>query len=369
MRTTRSTARWKRRLQNLALFCVVFALCVVSFEVALRLLGYGNLEIYEPDARLFWRLKPNQDCYTKVDHKPVHINSHGTRGPEFTAQKPPGLLRILCLGDSRTFGWGLSEAETYPAELARLLGESNAVGTLFSAKNPDAVEGPDFGANQSDRRSTNATRRFEVINAGVNGWSYQQMLVFYRDIAAAWQPDVVVVGEANLWTQFSEESDPEFVRRFLMRVRLKNLLRRFAIYHYVVEVKLRDFYEAYRLKFIPVNPREDTLFKAQQKADPEAAFRSAIAGICIRARTNGAKPVLLFLPTQNDLESGADIDVGQLKRELAGQLTIPLVNLMPELAQGGKSLYLDHDPVHLNRPGNMLVARRLFESISRQLTP
>ena len=79
--------RWRRLGQNLALSIGVFLLCVLACELALRFAGYGNLEIYEPDAKLYWRLRPNQDCYTKVDHRPVHISAQGTRGPEFATAK------------------------------------------------------------------------------------------------------------------------------------------------------------------------------------------------------------------------------------------------------------------------------------------
>src|ERR1044071_6606316 len=94
-RSGRAESRGKRLLQKLALSAGVFLLCLLVCEIALRLAGYGNLEIYQPDARVYWRLKPNQDCFTKVDHRPVHINAHGTRGPEFRAAKPAGTLRIL----------------------------------------------------------------------------------------------------------------------------------------------------------------------------------------------------------------------------------------------------------------------------------
>jgi len=134
-------SRWKRLAQNLVLSLGVFLLCAGAFELLLRLNGYGNLEIYESDPVLYWKLKPNQDCYTKVDHKPVHINSHGTRGPEFLTQKPANSFRILSLGDSRTFGWGLSESETYSGVLQNLL-----------------------------QKEAPAGKRIEVINAGVNAW-------------------------------------------------------------------------------------------------------------------------------------------------------------------------------------------------------
>jgi hypothetical protein len=158
---------------------------VVIAEVTLHLMGYGNLEVYDPDPRLYWRLKPNQNCFTKVNHEPVRINSLGTRGPEFQSSKPAQTFRILSLGDSRTFGWGLTEDETYSARLGHLLQEK-------------------FGTG----------RRVEVINAGVNGWAYDQMYVYFRDVALGYHPDPVIVGEGNGWTQFSEKSSPEFIKKF-----------------------------------------------------------------------------------------------------------------------------------------------------------
>jgi hypothetical protein len=86
--------RLKRLVQNLALAAGTFLLCLGVFELILRFAGYGNLEIYEPDGDLYWRLKPNQRCFTKVDHKPVFINSRGTR-PEFEIPKPAGSSRAL----------------------------------------------------------------------------------------------------------------------------------------------------------------------------------------------------------------------------------------------------------------------------------
>src|SRR5206468_1484879 len=63
---------------------------------------------------------------------------------------------------------------------------------------------PSDGERENRRPSPGEFTRVEVINAGVNAWSFQQMLVFYRDFAAAWKPDAVVLADANLWTQFSE---------------------------------------------------------------------------------------------------------------------------------------------------------------------
>jgi lysophospholipase L1-like esterase len=285
-------------------------------------------------------LKPNQRCYTKVNRQPVEINAQRTRGVDFSATKASETIRVLCIGDSRTFGWGLSEKETYPAILQQLLRER--IGT-----------------------------RVEVINAGVNGWTFPQMTTFLRDYAVKWQPDMVILGDGNLWTQFSEKNDPTFARKFAWRVRLKNALRRFALYHFVVEVQLRKIYEPYRSKFIPVNPAQDRMFRQQQQRDPAAFFRESIENFCLIARSNSVYPVLLYLPPEESLHTTNNqfAMVLQAKRDVARQLSVPLLDPTPELAASAKPLYLEGDPVHLNVTGNEIIGRRLFEVVSPLLKP
>jgi lysophospholipase L1-like esterase len=332
--------RLKRVLQNLGLTVGTFLLCGLLLETGLRLAGYGNVEIYEPHPVLYWRLKPNQNCFTKIDRKPVHVNSLGTRGPEFQPTKPANTLRILSLGDSRTFGWGLSEAETYSGLLEQWLQQR-------------------LGSKQ----------RVEVINAGVNAWSYAQMHVFFRDFGLKYQPDFVLLADANLWTQFSEASSPEFIQSFLRRVRLKNFLRRFATYHYVFEYKLKEVYERTRTKFIPIDPRQDPFFKEQQQRDPDAFFRQHIEGVCRLARSNHIAPVLIYLPTLEHLATNEPSNVLRVKLQVSQQLHVPLVDLTPELKPLDKAAFLPGDLAHLNAAGNELVARRVFATLTNLLVP
>ena len=328
-------SRWKRFLQKVGLSLGSILLLLLVLELVLRLSGFGNLEIYEPDPKLYWKLKPNQNCFTKVDHKPVHINSHGTRGKSFSIEKPPNTLRILCLGDSRTFGWGLSEAQTYCGLLEKELQHKFA----------DA-------------------KRVEVINAGVNAWSYAQMLVYFRDTALRYKPDIVILADANLWTQFSETNSPEFAKQFMSRVRLKNYLRRSALYHYVVEMKLKVYYEKHRQKFIPVDPQQDALFKEQQQKDPDAVFRDAIEGICTLAQREGIKPVLIYLPMLNELEADEASSILKIKRNISQRLNVSLADMSAAFKDKGKELYLEADPVHPNARGSEIVAGRLFDTLT-----
>jgi lysophospholipase L1-like esterase len=325
-------------LKNLALSCASFLIFLGLIEIALRIAGFGNLEVYQPDPLVYWKLKANQDCYTKVGRKPVHINSRGTRGPEFEIPKPPGIIRILCLGDSRTFGWGVREEDSYSGVLEKTLSERTG-------------------------------KKVEVINAGVNAWSFPQMKVYFEKEALQFNPDFVVLAEANLWTQFSEKNSPEFVQQFMNRVRLKNFLRRFALYHYLIEIKLQKYYAVYRSKFIPVNPAEDALFKEQQQNDPDAVFRDAIGSICRTAQEKRVRPVLLGLPIAEPVAQKGYERIFRVKEEIAKKLDVPLLDLTTNLLAQGNALYLEADPVHFNEAGNKIIGEKLSALIAEQIVP
>jgi lysophospholipase L1-like esterase len=91
------------------------------------------------------------------------INSLGGRGPEVVVKKPVGALRVLCLGDSFTFGEGVREDDTWPAELGEAL------------------------SKQSGGRAV------QVINAGVQGYDTKDEAALYLLQYAAYKPDVVIM--------------------------------------------------------------------------------------------------------------------------------------------------------------------------------
>jgi len=215
-----------------------------------------------------------------------------------------------------------------------------------------------------------ASREIEVINAGVIAYSYPQMHTYFKNVALKYSPDIVVVGSGNLWTQFSEKSSPEFVSKFMMRVRLKNFLRRFAMYHYVIEVKLKDVYERQRMMFIPVDTKQDTFLKEHQAKDLDAFFRGSIEQLCCTALTNGVKPILLCLPMLTSLKTPSESNnVWRAKKAVSQSLNVPLLDISPELAPKAGSLYLEADPVHFNAAGNQIIARKLFENVSTMVIP
>ncbi|HLY39430.1 MAG TPA: GDSL-type esterase/lipase family protein [Candidatus Binatia bacterium] len=96
---------------------------------------------------------------------PVRTNAAGFRGPALPGAKPAGVYRIVALGDSFTFGFGVRERQAWPARLAALL----------------------------DAR-TGGTPRVEVVNLGVPGTGPRDYLWHLAHTGLALQPDLVVIG-------------------------------------------------------------------------------------------------------------------------------------------------------------------------------
>ncbi|NIM98555.1 MAG: hypothetical protein GTO24_10885, partial [candidate division Zixibacteria bacterium] len=164
--------------------------------------GYGpvppwsdGLRILEPDESLIWRNRPKLsrryiDVFTPVHTEQdrtsllrqflpaipatlkgnpvweISLNSQGFRDVEFPESKPLSAFRIICLGDSWTFGANVGQEETYPQRLRALL------------------------------RREFPTAHFEVFNLGVLGYSSYQGLELLKSALIDFGPDLVVIAFA-----------------------------------------------------------------------------------------------------------------------------------------------------------------------------
>lgn len=88
------------------LFSSIFILLAIM-EIFLRLLGWGQIVAHLPNEQWGYLMKPSQTFYSYSF--PVHINKFGLRGPEIKDKKRAGVLRILFLGDSITYGGAMIE--------------------------------------------------------------------------------------------------------------------------------------------------------------------------------------------------------------------------------------------------------------------
>ena len=111
---------------------------------------------YHPSLGWFHQKNKTSNLEAKNYSVQVHTNSQGFRGQkEYSLQKDPLIPRILILGDSFFFGWGVNDEETVAAKL-----ELN---------------------------------NMEAINLAVPGYGINQILMSYREIGRKFNPDLVLI--------------------------------------------------------------------------------------------------------------------------------------------------------------------------------
>lgn len=151
----------RERVASLLLAGLGLALPLTLLDCGLRPFVEPKTTLYAPDRELGWKLVP--DAEDEHGGVRVRINARGLRGPALADAKPPGGLRILWLGDSVTFGYGVEEVAVFPYRVAALLA-------------------PRLG------------RPVESVDAGIGGYAPWQEQIWLEREGWRYAPDLVVVG-------------------------------------------------------------------------------------------------------------------------------------------------------------------------------
>ena len=120
------------------------------------------LKVLEKDPVLFWRQRPDLDVL--FQGVKVRTGDRDFRGPKFDLKKSGNTFRIVCLGPSSTFGWGIENTGTYVYLLGELIGSAGV-----------------------------SSRKVEVINAGVIGYSSCQGKLLLKNDILRLDPDIIIV--------------------------------------------------------------------------------------------------------------------------------------------------------------------------------
>lgn len=152
-----ASQRW---LANAALSLASVGLLLGALEVGLRVRGAAKPKM---EANAPPRFIACDACGYAFGLNPDHpeISSQGLRDREFAVPKPPGVTRVLVLGDSVTYGVRVSADRAWPKVLERRL----------YAVDPG----------------------IEVVNAGVTAWTPFNELHFYLERGRLLEPDVVIL--------------------------------------------------------------------------------------------------------------------------------------------------------------------------------
>src|SRR5262249_55523700 len=245
-----------------------------------------NNVFIEHDPWLGWKLRRGLTVVRKERQYSAQetINFSGFRTHALPFDKPPGVKRILFLGDSHTEGYTVNDTETYPVLVQQQL---------------------------------SATLPVEAVSLGVGGFSTDQELLAYVYYGRRYHPDVVVLqfsandvpfnGLDHYWRGYKPRFvrtgevllltgvplpnrrdtglfGPALLRQSSLVVWLETLLRQFAIQRHVQhEVNWQEAWHvtALLLRDLAHLVRSDgaqlVVFQADREPEVEARLRQILA--------------------------------------------------------------------------------------------
>ena len=161
----------KERILRLLVALIGMAVGLAALELPLRAWEMARnagdlrgLHVTRPDRPWLYGLRPGADLrLTEPGEVRYRINAAGFRDRIHPLRKPDAVFRIVALGDSVTFGYGVEADETYPKRLEALL----------AGRPPQ--------------------RRVEVLNFGVGGYNAYNEAMLFADLGPGYGPDLVLV--------------------------------------------------------------------------------------------------------------------------------------------------------------------------------
>jgi lysophospholipase L1-like esterase len=264
-----------------------------------------------------------------------HVNRLGFTDHEWTREKPPGTLRIACLGASTT-------EDGYPALVAERLAQMEGLPPV------------------------------EVMNFGVSGWLSNQSLINYALNVQHFAPDIVVVHHGA--NDHRVRGYPDFRTDYAHAIRSLPELR--PPFDALLVARLRSYAAARMLADkLRKRPPGGDLEKATRlprsawagfSTEELRVFQSNIGSIVRLARAGGARSLVVTQPYSRTrgFAPSWTVHMGQINqasRELAQQEQVDLVDLEVAMA-GDESIFTD--PIHLTQAVGIprkaeLVAERL----------
>lgn len=215
----------------------------------------------EKDSELLWRYRPSR----VIDGdfmKPGRytINSQGYRGPEFVPEKLPGVTRIVCLGESNSFGLGVSDDAVWPRQMEKKL-------------------------NALDPRKGS----WEVLNLAVTNYSTFQGYRQAREELPRLKPDIVMF--CYSWADHQPSAngvpDENIDLGPSWQVDACNLLNRSAAWRW-----MRVGWS----KIVPPDPPSESIPGIDQRRVPSTEYSENIERISREALAVGSRPITVTSP-------------------------------------------------------------------------
>ncbi len=230
---------------------------------------------------LIWRGRPGFESeYVYAEGgvvNEIRNNAFGFRDDELTDPKPDGLVRVLNVGDSATWGLNLfRRLDTYSDQLEEMLA----------------------------RRGGGGSTRFEVVNAGVVGYSSLQGLQLLRLWLDDLSPDIVTIYLGNNDTTPGSIRDSERVltatgplRSLLQRNRFYLMLQKGVLHLRArhVEAERKALGDSREQRKSELRRDVAAFYRLRSRVPPEM-YEQNLRDMVNVIREAGARPLLLDVP-------------------------------------------------------------------------
>ena len=286
--------------------------------------------IFEGDPLLLWRLKPGLR-HVVWEHTPVTTSTQGLRYERALEARAPGSLRILCAGDSVTFGFGVPQVFLRQGE----------------EYHPDWLPYP--ARLEKALRGANPGRGVEVAPFAVPGYSTHQGLAWMRRDLAGLRPDVVTLLFG--WNDIGMRAQPDAdaIRTDAWSATMRLLL-----------AKSQALLHAWRW----VHSRPGGAGEPVPRVSVDGFVANHLAMIDV-VRAAGARVAVIGPVYRDRVEHPPEGDLIAARRnalrETVTRAGVPYLEV-PELTEDAwpdnESLFLEH--IHPNHKGHRLLAERLL---------
>ena len=314
------------------LLFALIPLIVIAFavEVGLRVTDWPKVTAAFEHNEPFWTIDPDLSNESKP-HKEegtrfvINSNSDGLRTRSLSALEGFD-FRIMTMGCSTTFGWGVADEEAYPNRLESYIHEEGY-------------------------------KKTAVINAGQPGYTSFQGAWLWNRTLKNYKPDVVLIGfvvQDARKAAYSDKSQAILQKdyRFLKENFLYNSRSYLALRAAVGSVQIRakergtgDVGGVYRV------PPED--------------YVQNIRALISQVRSNGGTPILFGYPLER---SGYTEQHRIILQAAAQELDVLLFDPQKKMEEAVRSgqYYFSRDRGHANAAGNDLIAQWVFEFLKEQ---
>ena len=252
----------------------------------------------------------------------VQISSQGLRDREYSLEKPAGTYRIMLLGDSTTFGWGVAEDDTSAKVLEKQL---------------NALHFPGYD-------------RFEVMNTGVGNYDTVQEVTYYKTQGRDFHPDLVIL------MYFINDPEPVPAQRKIPLIDRSYLI-----------AYLTNRWDGV-LRRLGTRPDWKTYY-ASLYDDNRPGFqacKAALRDLAKSTKRDNARLLVALLPELHEINNSYPFTAAHEKiKGILAEQQVPVLELRDGLKNHGPEVTLWVTPLddHPNGKANHLIAAQLRDTI------